>query len=68
MDDAPPDCAAVALFFSVGPVAALTVKVPTLDKPAVAFYQPVIWLSNHTALDKPIAAYIEFWVKTAKRI
>ncbi|WP_395750805.1 hypothetical protein [Prosthecobacter sp.] len=32
-----------------------------------AFYAPIIWLADHTSMEKPIDSYIEWWEWLARR-
>jgi hypothetical protein len=47
---------------SVGPAGIVTHKFPQLGPPATVFYQPLIWLHDHTFLKGPLEAYVNFWV------
>ena len=47
---------------SIGPVALIASTGPARRVSAVrGFYQPVIWLHDHTPLKRPLEIYIELW-------
>lgn len=46
---------------SIGPVALLLEKSPSGGRYLQEFYLPVIWLHNHTILQKPLEMYIRLW-------
>ena len=56
---------ALPLFYllSIGPVGAVCQKlnIPSLRPALRAFYYPVIWLHDHTALGQPLDVYLELW-------
>lgn len=55
----------VPLFYvlSIGPVAAVVSrrKSPQGMQLLENIYAPVIWLHDHTMLEKPLEAYVEMW-------
>ena len=46
---------------SIGPVVAVTDKNDLYRDATREFYAPVIWLHNHTPLEKPLEDYVEAW-------
>jgi hypothetical protein len=46
---------------SIGPVALCAKKTSTDPQTLRVFYRPVIWLHDHTPLEKPLELYINLW-------
>jgi len=46
---------------SIGPVALISQKMLGGTQKIREFYLPVIWLHEHTILEKPLDMYIELW-------
>jgi hypothetical protein len=46
---------------SVGPVEAVSQKIPSSRGAVRQFYAPVIWLRNNTTLQKPLDLYVGLW-------
>ncbi len=62
--------ALVLYVLSVGPVGFAFARInPHGDAPVWAkeFYAPLIWLHDHTFLDKPLESYENWWENLAKR-
>ena len=56
--------AVLPLFYllSIGPVGVYAQgKPPNSFGTARKFYAPIIWLHDHTVLQKPLEAYVELW-------
>jgi hypothetical protein len=53
---------------SIGPAAAIVDKVPSLARPTLDFYTPVIWLHDHAFLKGPLETYVNFWENAARHI
>lgn len=53
--------APVLYVLSMGPVVALVERGSLPHEPIEFFYAPVIWLHNHTALEKPLEWYGALW-------
>ena len=52
---------------SIGPVALALNKTHAFgglisEKPLETFYAPVVWLATNTPLERPMDAYMQFWV------
>ncbi|MFN8606942.1 MAG: hypothetical protein U0931_05390 [Vulcanimicrobiota bacterium] len=46
---------------SIGPVVFLTRKSGPPSELLIRAYTPIIWLHDHTFLEEPLEAYVEFW-------
>jgi hypothetical protein len=46
---------------SVGPVALYVQKTSTNPEALREFYRPVVWLHDHTPLEKPLEMYTKLW-------
>ncbi len=52
----------VLYVLSIGPVAATFYRIgKTPPSYVLLFYDPVIWLHQHTPLKKPLEAYLRLW-------
>ncbi|MBS2038220.1 hypothetical protein JST97_24760 [bacterium] len=58
-------CAALSLpliyLFSIGPVVFVVEKTGRSPDLLVRAYTPVIWLHDHTILQRPLEGYVDFW-------
>jgi hypothetical protein len=53
--------APVLYVLSIGPVVALVEKTGVGEDAAKVFYLPVVWLHDHTPLEKPLEKWGELW-------
>lgn len=56
--------------FGIGPTVFMFSKYPALqpmEDAATAFYAPVFWLDEHTALNKPIEIYLGWWARLVSK-
>ena len=54
----------VLYVLSIGPVVAFLDRSrpsPAIDQYFEAFYVPVVWLHDHTPLEKPLEKYLDWW-------
>jgi hypothetical protein len=59
----------VLYVLSAGPVSGLMAhdRIPQeLEDPVIVFYYPVIWLAMTPPLDKPLAAYGDWWAEVMR--
>ena len=51
----------VLYVLSVGPVALFAKRLDLSPRPFRAFYTPLVWLHDHTPLEKPLDWYVKLW-------